>query len=182
MTKLVTADDLFVMPDDNHFVELVRGEIRRSPLRGAAHGECAGHVARPLLAYAHKTGAGVVFLGNTGLILARDPDTVRAPDLIFVRSDALPPPPRPFYLDLVPTLVVEVVPSSVEQAEVMEKVEEYRAADIPHIWVVFPKARTVLIDGAGREPVTLSMGEAIDPGDVLPDMKPILLAEIFRER
>ena len=35
---LVTADELFVMPDDGFRYELVRGELRRMPPAGSEHG------------------------------------------------------------------------------------------------------------------------------------------------
>jgi Uma2 family endonuclease len=182
MTKLATVDDLWAMPDDGFKYELVRGEIRRMTPPGGDHGQTAGNVLRYLLNYAFDTDRGVVFTNDTGVILGRNPDTVRGPDIVYVRIEDLPPPPRPKFLDLVPTLVVEIVSPSQSRAEVMEKVEEYRARGIPLIWVVFPKTKTVHVDGAGRESVTRSAGEALDGGDLLPGLPPISLAELFRER
>jgi hypothetical protein len=45
---LVTADELFVMPDDGFRYELVRGELRRRPPAGSEHGAVIMNIGAPL--------------------------------------------------------------------------------------------------------------------------------------
>lgn len=59
------------------------------------HGRVAATAALLLGAHVRSTGTGVTLGAETGIILARDPDTVRAPDAAFVsqaRADAVGPP------------------------------------------------------------------------------------------
>jgi Uma2 family endonuclease len=67
--------------------ELVAGELCVMVPPGAEHGRVAATVAGLLFAHARQTGAGVTFAAETGFLLARDPDTARAPDAAFVTTE-----------------------------------------------------------------------------------------------
>jgi len=83
-TRLVTADELLVMPDDGLRRELLRGEVRVMNPPGGRHSAVAMHVGSLLHVHARHHGLGTVLAAETGFRLARDPDTVRAPDVAFV--------------------------------------------------------------------------------------------------
>jgi Uma2 family endonuclease len=55
-----------------------------------------------------------------------------------------------------PDLVIEVISPDDEPLEMLEKIGDYQAAGIPHIWMVNPYKRTLLeVDQAGsRRPAT----------------------------
>src|SRR5688572_16805868 len=79
-----TAEELLRVPDDGFRYELVRGELRRMTPAGNVHGRVAMNAAWPLAQYVKAHDLGTVYAAETGFILARDPDTVRAPDAAFV--------------------------------------------------------------------------------------------------
>ena len=81
---LMTADELFDLPDDDCKYELVRGELIRMSPTGAEHGALTARVGRILDEYAEAQRSGVCCGAETGFILQRDPDVVRAPDAAFV--------------------------------------------------------------------------------------------------
>ena len=75
--------------------------------------------------YVRANDLGEVFAAETGFILRRDPDTVRAPDAAFVDRERLPAGELPpGYLEMVPDLAVEVVSPSDSAREVLEKVAD----------------------------------------------------------
>src|SRR5919108_4163740 len=87
---LATADESFAMPADGFRYELITGEIRRTPPAGSEHGAVIMNIGAPLHQFVKAHGLGVVFGAETGFKIASDPDTVRAPDLTFVRRERIP--------------------------------------------------------------------------------------------
>jgi Uma2 family endonuclease len=67
--------------------ELVRGELRMMSPAGGRHGQVAMQCGRLLANHVETHGLGVVYAAETGFILARDPDTVRAPDVAYRSAD-----------------------------------------------------------------------------------------------
>ena len=79
--QLMTADELLAMPDDGFVYELIKGDlIKVSPPPGHEHGLVAMNIAGPLYEYAKKQHLGNVYAAETGFLLEKNPDTVRAPD------------------------------------------------------------------------------------------------------
>ena len=71
--------------------------------------------------FVERTRAGQLFAAETGFILSRDPDTVRAADIAFVRRDRLPVA-GPGFLEVAPDLVVEVLSPGDRPGETLAKV------------------------------------------------------------
>jgi hypothetical protein len=46
--------------------------------------------------------------------------------------------------------------------------------------VVYPETKTVVVDGAGRDPATLTEQDTPDSSDVLPGLRPLRVGDIFR--
>jgi Uma2 family endonuclease len=166
---LATADELFVMPDDGFRHELVRGEIRRMPPAGSEHGAVAVNIALVIAQFVKAHGLGVVFGAETGFKIASDPDTVRAPDLAFVRRERIPPDgvPRGFWPGA-PDLAVEVVSPGDTYTEVEEKVIDWLNAGTHMVLVLNPRTRTVTIYTSYANVMRLTESDTLDGGEVLP--------------
>src|SRR5207249_3210009 len=67
---------------DRHF-ELDRGEVVEMSRPGERHGFVCLNVGRLLGNYTYQRRQGYACSNDTGLILQRDPDTVRGPDLVL---------------------------------------------------------------------------------------------------
>jgi Uma2 family endonuclease len=87
---VLTADDLFRLPHGEKRYELLDGELMELPLNGARHGAAVATVCFELHSFAAQRRLGVVLLGETGVILRRNPDRVRAPDVCFIAAERLP--------------------------------------------------------------------------------------------
>jgi Uma2 family endonuclease len=85
---LMTADDLWQLPDDGQRHELVRGELRTIALRGEEHAWLMVNLGVPLSVYVDARGLGRVYT-EVGFRLESEPDTVRAPDVAFIRQERL---------------------------------------------------------------------------------------------
>lgn len=147
--------------------ELVRGELRRLIPPGADHGRIAMRLGHRIAEHAEAKGLGTVYAAETGFLLARDPDTVRAPDVAFVRAGRAPTPERGYYPGA-PDLAAEVLSHDDRPGHVREKVGEWLDAGALAVWVVDPRTRTVTVHEPGCDPRTLRDGERLHGGRVLP--------------
>ncbi len=164
-----TAADLIKMPEHEVRYELVAGELRTMTPTGGAHGVVTGNLFGALFQHVQAAALGRLFTEATGFQLRRDPDTVRCPDVAFVRADRLPSEGLgPTFLDLAPDLTVEVMSPSDTVSAVGEKIEEYLAAGVRAIWIVDPANRTVTVHEAGQAVRILREGDVLDGGEVVP--------------
>lgn len=167
--KWITAEGFFRMPDpmDGSRQELVRGEVITMPPPGGLHGVSCSRVDRRLGTFAEVNNLGTVAANNTGFILARDPDTVRVPDVAFWSWERLPEIPLG-YIEMSPDLAVEVLSPSNTSKQIRAKVEEYFARGVRLVWVVAPEDRTVTIYRSPEEGRVLHESATITGEDVLP--------------
>jgi Uma2 family endonuclease len=178
-TKLMTADELLVMPKDGFHYELVRGELKRMPPTGREHGGVTLELAAPLHRYVKLNQLGQVYAAETGFKLETDPDTVRAPDISFVRAERIQPGGRTEgYGEGAPDLAVEVLSPGNTKREMVEKVAEYFAAGARLVWIVNPKQKTVTVYRSPTDIATLTEKDTLDGGEVVPGFQ-IPVAEIF---
>ena len=168
----VTAEELFHMPDDGGRCELVRGEIIRLEPEGAEHGVVTARIGRLLDEYVEAHALGVSCGAETGFILQRDPDVVRAPDAAFVASGRIPETGVPVgYWPFAPDLAVEVVSPSDRLADVHAKIVDYLAAGTRLVWLVEPETRMVHVYRSVRQVDVLGTADDLDGGDVLPGFR-----------
>lgn len=178
-TKLMTAEDLLQLEDDEHRYDLIRGElIRMSPANGE-HGGIAAEILGELRAHVRTHRLGKTFAAETGFVLARNPDVVLAPDAAFVRSDRLPPRDEwSRFLEVAPDLVVEVASPSDRWTQINDKVMEYLRHGVALVWIVDPRLQQVTVYTADQGPRVVTIEDQLDGGRVLPDFR-MAVAEIF---
>lgn len=179
-TKLMTADELLMLPDDGKRYELIEGVLIEMSPAGATHGFVALNAAVILRQFVHSHGLGVAFAAETGFILSTDPDTVRAPDVAFVAAERLPAGDLPAgYMRLTPDLVVEVVSPSDTTSELQSKVFTWLDAGCRLVWVVYPATRSVTIYRS-REDVRVLRGEDTLDGSPVFDGFSAKVRDLFR--
>ena len=162
--QLVTAEGLQKLPHDDYRYELVAGRvIRMSPVDWLHGATVACFIAR-LRPDVEAAQLGQV-VTEVGFILARDPDTVRAPDLAFVRRDRIPS--RRGFFHGPPDLAVEVLSVDDRPAELRAKVDEYLTHGVPLVLVLDPDEKTVQIFRRWAAPVTVGADDELDVSDVI---------------
>jgi Uma2 family endonuclease len=176
----MTAEQLLRMPDDGFRYELIAGELKKMSPSGWRHSSIAGQLHTRLGQHVEQHDLGRVFGAEPGFILARDPDTVRAPDIAFVRREHLPAaPPEDAFWPGAPDLAVEVVSPGDTLREVDEKVEAWLAAGAAMVWVVNPKWRSVTVYRSATDIKVLTEKDQLDGQDVVPGFR-CPVSEIFR--
>ena len=175
----MTAEELFRLPDDNCRYALVRGELQRMAAAGFQHGAVVMNVAGPLSQHVKAHGLGVVCGAETGFVLARDPDTVLAPDVAFVRRERIPASglPATFWKGA-PDLAVEVTSPGDTRREVADKVASWLAAGTRLVWVVDVRRATVTIHEPDGTPRRLAGSDALDGEPLFPGFR-LPVTDIF---
>jgi Uma2 family endonuclease len=174
---LMTATELWQLPDDGQRRELVRGELRTMTPLGEEHAWLTVNLGGPLAQHVRARALGRVY-GELGCKLETDPDTVRAPDVAFIRQERLAGPPQPTYWPGAPDLVVEVVSPNDRYSEVDDKVATWLAHGTSMVLVVNPRWRTVLVHRPGQPPRLLTEDDVLDGQDVVRDWQ-LPVRELF---
>src|SRR5438105_4044897 len=106
--------------------ELICGKVVvMSPVRGV-HGQIMAMTAHILLSHTEPRGLGTVWSGDTGIILARGPDTVRAPDVCFYAVGRLPSGAADQgYTDVVPDLIIEIASPTDRRGAIRRKTKQW---------------------------------------------------------
>ena len=178
--RLMTADELMELPDDGNLYELSRGMLVCMSPSSYGPSRVAGKVLVKMGSFIDEHKLGDYGTAEGGFRLASDPDTVRAPDVWFVRAARVPPGGNPegFY-DGPPDLAVEVLSPSDRFSKVAQKIRDYLEANTPLLWYFDPESRTVAVFHPGRPVRFLDQNDALDGEDVLPGFR-LPLEEIFR--
>ena len=165
---LLTADELLHLNIPDKRVELVKGVLVVREPAGSRHGRVAMELARRLANHVEGSKLGRVYAAETGFTLFRNPDTVRAPDVAFVRTQRLLEPEPSGFADLAPDLVVEVLSPSDRPGEVLAKVADWLSAGTRLVWVVDPERGLARVYRQDGTEMLVARDETLDGEDVVP--------------
>jgi len=164
----MTADELLRTHLPDKRVELVRGVLVIREPTGFRHGAVSAALTTVLSQHVQAQRLGRVVAAETGFQLATDPDTVRAPNVAFVRRVRLPDPEPAGYPALAPDLVVEVLSPGDRPGETLAKVGEWLTAGVRLVWVVDPARRLARVYRQDGSETVLTEAESLDGEDVVP--------------
>ena len=168
-TKLLTADDLLRLDSEGVRGELIRGVLHETMPVGKIHSKVVAKLVYLLIAFVLPRRLGTVMASELGVWLERDPDTVRAPDVAYISAVRMPlDDDDPGYSDVVPDMVVEVASPSDSQREISEKARMWLGHRVRLVWAVHPNTRTIDVYRTDSALTTLSEGDTLDGGEVLP--------------
>ena len=178
-TKLLTAEDLLRLSSQGVKGELIRGVLHETVSVGKRHARIAGRIITGFNNFVIPRHSGQVGGTDGGVLIQRNPDTVREPDVYFISAERLPlDDDSDGYLEVIPELVVEIVSPSDRDPDVREKTDMWLDLGVSMTLVVRPAERTIVVHRPGVPAVTLTGDDALDGGDVLPGFS-LPLREIF---
>jgi Uma2 family endonuclease len=170
-TRLMTAEELEQMPEDDYQYELVRGELIRMSPPNVLHGRFVMLLGTFVNGFVLEHDLGWVGT-ESGFRIERGPDTVRSPDLYFIRADRVPSEEAAQHFgDLAPDLTVEVRSPSDSMSNLLKKADEYLAAGTRLVWIFDQNHKTVHVKSADGTTRTLTADDELDGGDVLPGFR-----------
>lgn len=162
---LLTAEEFAALPLGDLRSELIAGALHTMPPTFEDHGEITGRLTILLGYFVLTHQLGKMYAAETGFLIARNPDTVRAPDIAFIRQERAPASgPAPRWVPVIPDLVVEVASSADRLGEIRQKASMWLEAGV---WVVPPAQCAVEIYRSDQPTVTLDANTTLDGGDVV---------------
>ena len=166
--NITTVEALLNAPADLGRCELVRGKlIMIGPGKGR-HGAVCAQITKALANYIDANDLGIVLNSSAGYVIARDPDTVREPDISFLCKARVGDQDFDAFLEGAPDLAVEVFSPSNTIAEMREKIDDYIGAGCRVVWVVDPLRRSVVVYRREADPTILSEQDTLTAEEVLP--------------
>ena len=166
---LLTADDLLRLYSEGVKGELIRGVLHETVTAGGEHGDIAFALGGEVRSFVRPRRLGRVGGTDSGIMLERDPDTVREPDVYYISAEKLPLDVRVTgYYEVVPDMVAEIRSPSDRRAEFDEKIQMWLDFGARLVLAVYPQTRTIAAHQPGRPPVTLAYEDTLDGGDVIP--------------
>jgi Uma2 family endonuclease len=174
---LLTAAELEQMPDDDSVqIELDEGELITMPPAGGRHGRCGVLIVTILQTFVGPRRLGWVYTLDTGFRLKDD--TVRAPDVAFIRQDRVAEAHAVGHIKGHPDLAVEIFSPSDNVRQLMRKVKQYFAAGTHTVWIVYPDRREVqILESTGTDRL-LQNDDLIEAPELLPGFS-VAISEFF---
>jgi Uma2 family endonuclease len=165
---LMTAEELLHLNLPNKRTELVRGRLVVREPAGFRHGDVAARILAVMAAYVYEHDLGLVLAAETGFKLFSKPDTVRAPDVGFVRHSRVPEALPRGFAEFAPDLAVEMLSPDDRPGEVREKVNDWHRGGTVLVWVVDPERRNARVYRADGTDALVDSSGALDGEGVLP--------------
>lgn len=174
---ITTAEQLFETKGIGRS-ELVRGELITMTPAGSDHSRIALRIGARLAIFVETRHLGIVTGADGGYVIGREPDTVRAPDVGFVKADRAAPGRTPKFFEGAPDLAVEVLSPNDLAGEIAEKVQQWLAAGCRAVWVVDPDSGTVTLHRPDRATVMRRETDVLSGEEIIPGFS-VSVADVF---
>jgi Uma2 family endonuclease len=159
--KFITAEELLLMPRDGNRYELARGVLVQKMPTGDLHRVTVSRIDAALSIWSDENDYGSVGAGEPGYRLDRDPDTVRAPDVVWIAPGRIPEGTQG-YPELAPDLAVEVKSPGNSNPEMAAKAAMWLSYGSREVWVADPETTTITRHRPNTAPVTLGEDDILD--------------------
>jgi Uma2 family endonuclease len=167
--SVMTADDLYALSPDNMRHELIHGKLTTMSPAGFDHGRFSSLINAHVQLFVAEHNLGDTVGAETGFILARNPDTVRAPDLAFVKRERVRTVGRTKkFFPSYPDLAVEVLSPDDRASVVMKKIQQYLDAGTSQVWIIDPDELSLTVYAPNLPPRVMTANDTLDGGDLLP--------------
>lgn len=171
MTSQITTADQLAAAGDIGRCELIRGQLHMMTPASYEHGRIVINITVAISNHVKSNALGVVVAAETGFVIERNPDTVRAADVAFIAADRAPEPGGRGFGTVIPDLVVEVNSPDDRAGEVLDKVQQWLAAGVKLVWVVDPKTKTITAHQPDGHAEVLSTEHELTAPNLLPGFK-----------
>ncbi len=178
-TKLITGEQLASMGDIGP-CELIEGRIVRLTPAGDEQGAVAANFAAALQGFVREHRLGKIRIGEVGIYIRRNPDTVRAADVLFISNERYARKKSTGFLDVAPDLIVEILSPGDSWSDVMQKLRDYFSIGVQLVWVIDPQSRSVYAYRSLTDVREFTEDSDLPGDDVLPGFS-VKVTQLFEE-
>ena len=163
-----TANQLAAIENDGNRYELINGELNMMSPAGGKHGRIAQRINKLLAIHVDENKLGISFAAETGFLISKSPDTVRAPAGAFVNQQGWEQLENTDgFLALAPDLAIEVVSPNDSSSYVESKAQMWLDAGTMAVVVVDPDNSSVRVYRNKSEIMVYRGGDKVDLSDVV---------------
>ena len=167
------------LPEGGRWTELDQGKIRTLEPLDIEHGTIVLNISKVLSVFFHKANQGYACF-DLGLIVHRDPDTVRFPAISIFKTGERFEETDKAISERKPAAIIEVASTSLRRQLMESHVTDYVNWGVELIWVIDPEAREVLEYRPGQTCQVLNVDGKIIGGEVLPEFS-MKVIDLFAE-
>jgi Uma2 family endonuclease len=165
--SLMTAEELLQLDLPGKSTELIRGRLVVREPAGRRHGAVTFELSLRIGNWVNAHDLGRVYSAETGFQIESAPDTVRAPDIAFVRKELVPEVEPLGYAPGAPDLAVETVRGD-HPGYTLAKVAQWLEAGVRLIWLIDCVRHTARVYRADGTETLLGENGVLGGEDVLP--------------
>ncbi len=176
-SEILTAEQLFESGIAGR-TELIEGKLIRMAPTGYAHGIVEMKLSKKLGRFVEEHDLGQVMTGEVGIFIRRNPDTIRAADVIFISKKRFEQLKSVTYLDVAPEIVVEIISPTDLLQEVTGKIDDYFSIGIDRVWIVDPIHGHATVFRSPTKAIRFADDEELEDQSILPGFK-LKLSELF---
>jgi Uma2 family endonuclease len=164
----MTADELLKLHIPNKRIDLVEGVAMVREPAGYVHGRVTMNLTARLVLHLKDHPAGQLIAGATGFTLTKGPDTVRSPDIAYLRPGRAPDPDAAGFAEIAPDLVVDVLSPEDRPREIQIRAGEWLKAGTQVVWVVDPRRQTTHVYRSDGTEEFIGTDGSLQGEDLLP--------------
>ena len=152
-THKMTYEEYCLVPDEGMQLEVIDGELIRTPSPPPRHQEILGHLATQLFNYVEAKDLGKVYMGPLDTIL--DQFNVVRPDILFISKERLGAIAKEWIFGP-PDMVVEILARTTVDKDRRRKMAVYSQFGVQEYWIVDPEMQTLELYCQGKEGLELA--------------------------
>ncbi len=176
---LITGQELLEMGDIGP-CELIEGRIVYMSPTKIEHGMIESLLTHILQQHVLTHKLGVVMNGETGIYIKRNPDTIRAADILYISHARLEKATPNDFLDVAPELVVEIMSPSDRWSDMRRKLRDYFGAAVDVVLVIEPDMKSVVAFRSTTDLTEFGPDSTLTLEDVLPGFS-LPVSDIFSD-
>lgn len=178
------AESKHELPEGGRWVELVAGEIVSLQPPELLHGAAVLNLSKAFAEYLGRSGEGYACY-ELGLIVARNPDTVRCPPISYFLGGHRFAEADKVVTDVKPALIVDIASTKDRRRDMSRRVDEFLGWGVELVWVADSVEKRFEVFRPGEPRQSLEEDQWLDgrpdPTDaILPGFR-IRVADVFAE-
>lgn len=176
--KLLTAEEFWAMPGHED-AELIDGEVVSVMPTSFDH----GGIAANLVAYLKQwiwSGPGGHVGTESGVIVDRNPDRVRGPDVLYVAAEKVATlESRKGFKEIQPDLVAEIISPNEGAVDVRLKLKDYLKIGTRLVLLIYADTRELEVHSSGGVARSYGENDIFEAPEVLPGFS-LKVADLFK--